>query len=251
MRIRAAAMWSALVAFGDSAPEQLGVVFNPASGPGGSLVDPNYVSVAGSGPLIDLLATGAPVYGYVATGYGAKSVADATAEIAKYYSNAWWRGHAVHLSGVFFDEMSNDLADVGYYRQLRDAVRQLDPAAYLIGNPGLSGTIDPGQQPTWNVDDYAAVFDCLVVYEDAEAGFATNYASPEWTAGLADLAMIAHSAASERAMRVDLSHMLGRGARWTYVTDDALPNPYDRLPTFWLDQTLLLPQLLFVDSFEQ
>jgi hypothetical protein len=243
-------MWTALVALGTSDPSELGVVFNPASGPGGTLVDPNYVTDAGAGPLVDLLATGAPVYGYVATGYAGKTVEAASAEIAKYYSSAYWRGHALRLGGIFFDEMSNDLADVGYYRALRDAVRQLDPGAYLIGNPGLSETINPSQQATWTNADYATVFDSLVVYEDAEPGFATGYAAPDWSAGLTDLAMIVHTTPSPGRMRADLSRMLGRGARWLYVTDDVLPNPYDRLPGFWSDEAALLPELIFVDPFE-
>jgi len=33
------AMWSGLIALGGSRPQELGVVFNPASGPGGALVE--------------------------------------------------------------------------------------------------------------------------------------------------------------------------------------------------------------------
>ena len=243
------AMWAGLIALGTTSPDELGVVFNPASGPG-TQVDPNYLDDSGQGVLADLLATGAPVYGYVATSYAGKPLATASAEIEKYYSSVYWRGHPQHLSGIFFDEMSNDLADVAYYQALRDAVRQLDAAAYIIGNPGVSETINPSAQVIYADADYAAVFDALVVFEDVESGFATGYAPPPWSAGATQLGMIVHTAPTGAEMRAAMSRALGRAAAWLFITDDVEPNPYDRLPAYWSDEAALLPALIFVDSFE-
>jgi hypothetical protein len=243
------AMWSGIVALGASAPQQLGVIFNPASGPGGAQVDPNYLGDNGQGPLADLVVTGAPVFGYVATGYATKSIATASAEVAQYYSDSYWRSHSQHLAGIFFDEMSNDLADVGYYRSLRDAVRALDPAAYIIGNPGVSETVNPSVQGTYSNADYAAVFDALIVFEDNGIAFA-SYVTPPWTAGAVQIGMIPIATATDAQMRATLSRALGRGANWICITDDVLPDPYDRLPTYWSDEVSLLPQLIFDDEFD-
>lgn len=245
-------MWSGIIAFAAAQPKELGVIFNPASGPGGGPVDTNYLNNAGQGPLADLLATSVPVYGYVATTYGAKTLAAAQAEIAQYYSSTYWRGSTVHLSGVFFDEMSNDLANVAYYRSLRDAVRQLDANAYIIGNPGVGATVNPSGQVVYTGDDYATVFNALLVYEDYESLFATGYTVPAWTntSGAAQLAMFVHTTPTEVRMRVAMSHAFSRGAAWLYVTDAILPNPYDILPGFWTAEITLLPELIFVDEFE-
>ena len=246
------AMWSGVIAFAAAQPQELGVIFNPASGPGSGPVDPNYLNDAGQGPLADLLATGAPVYGYVATTYGAKTLVAAQAEIAQYYSSTYWRGSTIHLSGIFFDEMSNDLANVAYYRSLRDAVRQLDANAYIIGNPGVGATVNPSGQVVYTDDDYGTVFNALLVYEDYESMFATGYTVPSWrnASGAAQLAMFVHTTPTEVRMRVAMSRAFSRGAAWVYITDAVLPNPYDILPGFWTSEITLLPELIFVDEFE-
>jgi hypothetical protein len=246
------AQWSAAIAFATLQPSQIGVIFNPASGPGASPVDPNYVDDTGHGPLVDLLATGAPVYGYVATTNAGKPIANAEAEIALYYDTSYWRGQSIHLSGIFFDEMSNDLADVGYYQTLRDNVRQHDAAAYIIGNPGLSDTVNPSNQTTYTAIDYGTVFNAIIVFEDYENLFSTGYTAPTWqnVNGAAQLAMIVHTTPDDLSMRETMSRAFTRGAAWLYITDATEPNPYDVLPQFWAAETQLLPALIFVDGFD-
>ena len=244
-------MWTAVNAFAAAQPMQIGVVLNPASGPGASPIDPNYIDATGHGPLVDLIATGAPAYGYVATTNGSKPIATAQAEIALYYDSNYWRGQSIHLAGIFFDEMSNDLANVPYYGMLRDAVRQHDAGAYIIGNPGLSSTINPSNQMTYTDTDFGTVFDAILVFEDYENLFATGYTAPTWqnVSGAAQLAMIAHTTPDALHMREAMSRALTRHAAWLYITDATEPNPYDALPAFWSQETLLLPQLIFVDGF--
>jgi hypothetical protein len=246
------ALWTAVNAFAAAYPSQLGVIFNPASGPGTSPVDPNYVDNTGHGPLVDLLATGASVYGYVATTNATKPIANAKAEIALYYDNSYWRGQSIHLSGIFFDEMSNDLANVAYYQALRDAVRQQDAAAYIIGNPGLSGTINPSNQTTYTAGDYGTVFNAIVVFEDYESLFADGYTAPTWQNdnGAAQLAMIVHTTPDVVGMQETMSRAFTRSATWLYITDAIEPNPYDVLPQFWVSETQLLPEMIFVDGFD-
>jgi hypothetical protein len=245
-------MWTAVNAFAAAQPSQIGVIFNPASGPGTSPVDPNYVDSTGHGPLVDLLATGAPVYGYVATTNATKPIANAKAEIALYYDTSYWRGQLIHLNGIFFDEMSNDLADVAYYQALRDAVRQQDAAAYIIGNPGLSSTINPSNQTTYTAVDYGTVFNAMIVFEDYESLFSTGYTAPTWenANGAAQLAMVVHTTPDALRMRETMSRAFARDAALLYITDATEPNPYDVLPQFWGAETQLLPDLIFVDGFD-
>ncbi|TWU51600.1 Spherulation-specific family 4 [Rubripirellula reticaptiva] len=69
-------MWSALIstASDPNCNFQLHVIFNPASGPGTSR-DGNHVDASGAGPLRDLRGAGGITYGYVATGFGDRSIA--------------------------------------------------------------------------------------------------------------------------------------------------------------------------------
>ena len=246
------ALWTAMNAFAAEQPQEIGVVFDPASGPGASPVDPNYIDDSGQGPLVDLLATGAPVYGYVATTNATKPIATAQAEIALYYDRNYWRDRPIHLAGIFFDEMSNDLANVPYYQMLRDAVRQHDAAAYIIGNPGLGATLNPSSQTTYTDADFGTVFNAILVFEDYDSAFAGGYIAPTWqnAAGAAQLAIIVHITPDALHMREAMSRALTRNAAWLYITDATEPNPYDALPQFWAQETQLLPELIFVDGLD-
>ncbi len=246
------ALWNEVNSFAAANPSAMGVVLNPASGPGASPIDPNYIGANGQGPLITLLSTGVPVYGYVATTYSAKPIDTALAEIALYYDSAYWRGQPVHLSGIFFDEMSNDLANVGYYQTLRDAVRAHDANAYIIGNPGVGETTNTSNQTLYTDIDFGAVFSAILVFENADSVFPAMYSAPTWQAstGAAQLAIVVHTVPDDQRMRVDMSREFARSASWIYITDATEPNPYAAPPPFLLEEVALLPELVFVDDFE-
>ena len=152
------AMWSDLIATAGSPAftGDLHVIFNPASGPGDA-IEPNYVDANGNGPLPDLRNNGAIIYGYVPTTFGNRAQGDVEADIDKYFDTLY----AGLIDGIFFDEMSNDLADVGYYQGIRDYVKGKSAAATVIANPGTSFTNNPSGQATYSVADYAVAADVL------------------------------------------------------------------------------------------
>jgi hypothetical protein len=246
------AFWSALVAMAQTRPQQLVVIVNPDSGPGASPIDPNYIDAVGQGPLIPLAATTALLVGYISTDYGNRDLATVRAEMTRYYDAAYWRNTSVRLDGFFFDEMSNDLADVGYYRQLRDHARGLAAGALLIGNPGIYTYGNPGGQTVFTALDYGSVFDVLVLHEAGDLAVNREYVAPDWLGapGTAQLSLIAYGTATGMRTRVTMSRMLARDTRYLYVTDDTAPNPYDQLPGFWTSQIGWLDELIFVDNFE-
>ena len=173
------AMWSALIATASTPnrPFALRVVFNPASGPGTS-PDPNYLTANGQGPLPSLHAAGAVVYGYVTTSFGTRAPAAVLADI-----DAYLIGHyAGHVDGIFFDEVSTDLAKVGENRSYVAHIRSLRPNAPTIGNPGTPGVLNPSGQTTFNATDYANVFDVLVTFENTGALYRTGYTPPPYLA---------------------------------------------------------------------
>lgn len=121
--------WSQLVAAKAAVPAaHVIAIINPDSGPGSSK-DPGYSS------------------GYVATTYGKKPTSEAFAEIDKYAE--WYP----QLQGIFFDEMSEDASDAGFYTQLRDHVfsKGWD---ITVGNPGV---VVP--------DSLASVLNTTLIYE--------------------------------------------------------------------------------------
>jgi hypothetical protein len=246
------AFWSALIATAQTRPLQLTVIVNPNSGPGTSPIDPNYIDAGGQGPLVPIAATAAQLVGYISTNYGNRDLTTVRAEMTRYYDAAYWRGTSVRLDGFFFDEMSNDLGDVGYYRQLREHARSLDADALLIGNPGIYTYGNSSGQTTYAAADYGAVFDALVLHEADDLAVNHDYVAPDWlgSPGAADVSFIAYGASTAMRTRVAMSRMLARNAKYLYVTDDTAANPYDQLPPFWNVQLGWLDELIFVDNFE-
>ena len=144
-------MWSSLLASAADPQRrfELNVIFNPASGPGVGR-DPNFLDGAGDGPLASLRAAGGIAHGYAATGNATRSIVDVKADIDAYLTGQY----AGFIAGVFFDEMSNNLADVSYYRELHSYVNSLRPGAKTFGNPGTTFVTDPSGQTAFVAADY-------------------------------------------------------------------------------------------------
>ncbi len=227
-------LWSTLIATaGDAGLDiEVHVIFNPDNGPG-TAVDPNYVDAQGNGPLLDLRNAGGFVHGYVPTGFGTRPATAVEADVDRYY-DALYPGI---VDGIFFDEMTNDLASVGYYQQLRDYVKGKDPGALVIGNPGTTFTNNPSMQTMFDVLDYADSADVLTTFENTGAQYETNYSPPAWLATFPPrrFAHILHSQPSWGAAFLALAH--DRSAGFLFVTDDVFPNPFDALPSFWSAKT--------------
>lgn len=223
-------MWSSLISNAASADRNydLHAIFNPASGPGPAR-DPNYLDGAGNGPLRDFRLAGGIVDGYVATGNASRSIADVKADINAYLTGTY----SGFVDGIFFDEMSNDLANVGYYRQLHDYVQSVRPGTHTFGNAGTTFVSNPSGQSAYSASDYVGALDTLVTFENTGAAYAGAYTSFAYLEGLDSrkIAHIVHSQANWDSSLIGLAS--ARGAGYLYVTDDSMPNPYDRMTGAW------------------
>lgn len=223
-------MWSSLIATAGTAGNnfQLEVIFNPASGPGLAR-DPNYLTDVGSGPLASLRDAGGSIVGYVSTSNALRPIADAKADIDAYLTGIY----AGYVNGLFFDEMSNDLANVGYYRELRDYAASIRTNLRTIGNPGTPYLNNLSGQTAYGAADYVATFDTLLSFENTAAAYANDYVSFAYLEGLdpTKIAHVVHTQGAWNASLIDTA--AGRGAGYIYFTDDVMANPYDRLPTYW------------------
>ncbi|MEQ8662925.1 MAG: spherulation-specific family 4 protein [Gammaproteobacteria bacterium] len=222
------AMWTALLATATQLGDGIGLILNPASGPGAAR-DGNFLDAAGTGPLASFHAAGGKVYAYVATGYATRPLADVYQEVNAYYE---FYG-AAFVDGIFFDEMSNDLADTGYYRALAAHVRAHAPGALVFGNPGTGFVTNPSAQTTWTELDYATALDVLMTFEDSAAAYRANDTAPAWVSNLdaGRVAHVVHGLAGWDPALLALAR--ARNAGYLYFTDDRMPNPYDALATFW------------------
>lgn len=245
------AMWTQLTDTAVVMGPDVVVILNPASGPGASPIDPNFVDPLGQGPFIDYRNAGGAAIGYVGTGWATRPIGEVQSEVDRYFDPAYWRGAGVQVDGIFFDEMSNDLADVGYYEALRDHVRGHVPAGLVVGNPGTTFVNNPSGQTTWTIADYAASADTLVTFEADRAAYLSDYTPPPWLADVSaeHFGHIVHDVGDAAAMRAALRLAVQRKAGYLYVTDDVLRNPYDLIPSYWSVEIEVVRALFFADGF--
>src|SRR5262245_24327266 len=204
--------WQRLIA---GAPAVGMIVFNPESGPG-TASDPAYTQV-----IAQAQAAGIIVLGYVATSYGARPEADIVADINRYYD-------FYTASGIYFAEgpMDSDCTAMeAMYHRLADAVRARDPRAYLA--------VGTRYCPT-----YIYFFDLMVQFARNWGEYQTDYAPPSWmpTNSPQRFCHFVHSVPDTDASAA-LSRVVANGAGWVFVTDQAEPNPWGILPTYF-DQEL-------------
>lgn len=205
--------WDRLAAAATRVP--LVAIMNPSSGPGNrTTADARYTRA-----IQAVRQAGGKVTGYVFTQYARRSLAEVQADVRRYHD-------LYSLDGFFVDEMSNDggTASVNYYAELYDYIRRLKPTYHVTGNPGTSTQEIYLTRPT---------VDTLVTFENG-TGYA-QYHPAAWNRRhpAHRFCHLLHSrpVAGDTTNAIALAQQ--RNAGFLYVTDDRLPNPWDRLPDDW------------------
>lgn len=200
-----AAYWKALI---DAAPTVRDVIVNPNSGPGTTLSQP-YVQL-----IKTLRDAGLEVLGYIPTEYGARDAAQVTAEIDRWRE---WYG----VDDIFFDEVPAVAAGIPAY------------AGYAAAVHGRDGTVvlNPGLVPDRGYFDFA---DAIVTFESPFDAYKNAKEPPDWlrTQTNAEVWHIVSGVPRDRLTDV-VDQARKHAVDHIYVTDDAEPNPYDRLPSYW------------------
>jgi hypothetical protein len=202
---------SGLIDLVQDAPRPPVVIINPHNGPGprSRRSYGDAVRVARGG--------GARVLGYLATGYGARPVAEVVAEADRYAS--WYR-----VDGFFLDEVARSPALLPYY-------------ATLSRHVGAGGrrivALNPGAVPHRG---YFALADVVVTFEGPYGAYAPALrAMPRWTRRMAPgrIAHLVYGASRDQAL-----DLVGGGpaAGYLYVTSGALPNPWGTVPPYLREQ---------------
>ncbi len=186
-----------------SAPRIVLAVMNPASGPG-AVADAGYLRV-----LEDARALGIRVFGYVATGYGARlTVLDDIASYQRFYG----------ITDIFFDESPIECL------WLQSVYA---PWLATVHANGGQTVVNPGRAPERCWADAA---DIVVTFEGSFLAYATHI-PPPWMAAFEPSKFwnIVYAVPTESLATVS-QLPAGRGSGLLYATDDVLPNPYDNLP---------------------
>lgn len=205
-----ASYWQTIVS---SASAVRDVILNPSDGPG-TLAQPAYRQL-----IMRLRAAGIRVLGYVRTGQGSRSAAAVETDATRW-------GEFYGVRNLFFDEASSAAADEGRYRDYVVAVHKAGGIAVL--NPGVV----PAQ-------GYFAFADAVVTFEDSAQNYLTGPADPDWlsTEPRDKVWNIVIGVAGDNLQKVltqAASHQTGE----MYVTDDAQPNPYDSIPSYWREELI-------------
>src|SRR5213594_910907 len=186
-------------------------VINPSDGPGGSS-DSNYVQ-----GVKDFQAAGIIVIGYVATGYASHGMSDLDTQISLY--KTWYS-----VNGIFFDEMSNNQGNENYYSTLNTYVKSLG-MTMTMGNPGTSVP-----------SSYIGILDSLCIFE--QGGLPTlSYLSSYSGHPKSNFAYIGLSVSTlNTSYEVSSSNYV----QWIYITDAGGGNPYDVLPSYFMNEVAAL-----------
>jgi spherulation-specific family 4 protein len=193
------------------------VVMNPASGPG-IAYDPAYGEVVRTAEQ-----RGITVVGYVDTDYGTRDLSAVDSEVDNYYR--WY-----HVDGIFFDRASDDCVlargAITYYGRLHTYVKAKGGSARIILNPGKQTN-----------ECFLADADILVTFEGTDAQYVNGYSAPSWVThhSPSHFWHIVYDASKVSAMTRAIALSKQRRAGSVYVTPDALPSPYDTLPSgrYW------------------
>ena len=205
------AEWQRLIA---GAPAVGMIVFNPDSGPGAA-ADQAYTQV-----IAQAQAAGITMLGYVATSYGARPEADVISDINRYYD-------FYSLSGIYFAEGPMDAdctAMEAMYHRMADAVRARDSRAFLAVGTRFCPT-------------YIFFFDIMVQFARNWSEYQTDYAPPSWMPANSPQRFVhfVHSVPGADASAA-LSRAIANGAGWVFVTDQAEPNPWGVLPSYFNEE---------------
>lgn len=208
------------------------VVANVSDGPG-IVREERWASAFGG-----VRSTGSEVVGYVDTGYlgltglrtqrGSTLLDDWLEQILREVGT-WYRLYGDQVTGIFLDQVaeSDDGASLApVFRRLRDDIRQLDPDAVTVLNPGVAVP-----------SAFADLADVLVTFE----GSCEDYLADGSDAGFEPLSwhpgpdqtiwhMIHHTPDPARAAQV-IALSRTRGADLVDVTDSCSDNPYLSLPS--------------------
>ena len=184
------------------------VILNPDNGPSGT-VDDNYKDA-----IRRLLLKRKIPIAYVYTGYGKRDINDIKADIDRWYK------FYPNIRGIFLDEVSDEEEFISLYSTIYKFIKDKYKGMVVI-NPGTNFP-----QKLLYLCDYAVVF-------EGDPYELNNFKiSDSLKNNLNKLVFLVYGVGDENIEEV-LNDITKRGVKSFYITDDDLPNPWDKLSKYF------------------
>ena len=201
------------------------IIFNPSSGPYGE----NYQLSTGwsrvwfDPKLAAVTQRGHSVFGYVATGYGKRALADILAEVDAYIQ--YWG-----VSNFFFDEVAGTPEAFAMYQTLYAQVKSKAANAVIILNAGVLS------------DSLVLYFGLgssvrIVTYENTQKQWSSRY-RPSWHKSYMNRSYaLVHTCSSSNATQV-LGECATEGYLGAYCTARTMTqDPWSALASYWATES--------------
>ena len=193
------------------APTVAFIVLDPDNGPGTAPNEPYRVVIERA------RRAGIAVYGYVDSAYAKRPVAEGLTDIEHWAE--WY-----DLRNIFFDQVTSSEQSLAYYLPLAGRVH--DQGGKVVFNPGI-----------YPAENYARLADITVTFEGSYADY-RKQTQAKWAEDLPpERFWHLVYGTPEHDLEDALALTRDRRAGYAYITDDTLPNPWDRLPPYWRSQT--------------
>jgi Spherulation-specific family 4 len=219
-------------------------IVNPNTGAGTAADTAYYQQV-----YTDFYNAGGKLIGYVPSGYVGQltnpeaSCQAMTVQTVVGCAQAYQTLYPNVISGIFVDEFgiqagtNPDLTATqvtDFYTQIYNGIKGIDPNWTVFGNPGSNAPIDFLRRGN------SGGADTLITYEYFAANYAANapdaYVNSFPSSTFGNFVLETPGADLQSIINTAVSRNVG----YIFVTDDILPNPYDRLPTYFASELSLI-----------
>ena len=194
-------------------------IIDPADGPGPGFPNADYQQ-----GLADLQAGGAGIVGYVDTAFGARDPALMEDDVDAYSAEP-------RVTGIFLDQGNATAGNLGYYSNICQYIRAKPTLTNIVLNSGPTiseAYLAPGMV------DIAMVFEQSTGWPDyAPDPFMADYPPGRFS-------MLVHTCPTAGEMETNVARAVHRNIGWVYVTDDAMPNPWDTQSAYWTQLVTLV-----------
>jgi Spherulation-specific family 4 len=225
--------WTCFVNAASRLGERLIVIANPGDGPG-TVAQQIYTDA-----IERITSKGGQVIGYVYTCYAGRYSPSIPSNLCPQPNgylnvdadiNAWYTFYP-SISGIFFDQVSADQRDVGFYQRRYDQVQQ----AHQIAHPDKTGLVvfNPGQNMHHNY--YGISSALFVIFEEASVQFFAWQPATTLASNIRRSATLVYATPQAEYSAV-LKRIQAQDFGGFFVTDGLLdPNPWNTLPPYFED----------------
>jgi serine/threonine protein kinase len=212
-------IWEKLLQSAKSA--EIIAIVNTANGPGKKL-DSNYSTI-----INRAAKEGLQTIGYVSTAFSKRPPEQVEADVDR------WFDFYPNIKGIFFDEQATGTDKVDYYVTAAQYVRQKHPGVLVVSNPGV---ICAKEYITRSAADVICI---------GEHGDGVVMSFPPWVKETNSdrFAFFAYEVQKREHMVKLLQDASQRRIGYIYITDAGLPNPWNRLPSWWDDEIAAVCQI--------